>query len=60
MLETTTFRKLDLFPSSREGRETPTLLDPLERAKTSSVILNVKPHRQNPLDFISKIVSDKI
>jgi hypothetical protein len=26
------FRKLDLFPSSGEERETPTLLAPLERA----------------------------
>jgi hypothetical protein len=26
------FRKLDLFPSSGEGRETSTLLGPLERA----------------------------
>jgi hypothetical protein len=31
-LENATFRKLDLFPSSGEGGETPTLLDPLERA----------------------------
>jgi hypothetical protein len=30
-LENPTFRKLDLLPSSGE-RETPTLLDPLERA----------------------------
>jgi hypothetical protein len=27
----TTFRKLDVFPSSDEGRETPALLGPLER-----------------------------
>jgi hypothetical protein len=27
-----TFWKLDLFPSSGEGRETPTLLRPLEKA----------------------------
>jgi hypothetical protein len=26
------FRKLDLFPSSGEGGEAPTLLDPLERS----------------------------
>jgi hypothetical protein len=32
MLVTSTFRKLDLFPSSGEGSETPTLLGPLERA----------------------------
>jgi hypothetical protein len=28
-LENTTFRKLDLFPSSGEGRKLPTLLSPL-------------------------------
>jgi hypothetical protein len=28
ILENTTFRKLDLLPSSGEGRETPTLLGP--------------------------------
>jgi hypothetical protein len=31
-LENTTFRKLDLFPSPGEERESPTLLGPLERA----------------------------
>jgi hypothetical protein len=32
-IKNTTFRKLDLFPSSGErDRETPTLLGPLERA----------------------------
>jgi hypothetical protein len=31
-LENTTFRKLDLFPSSGDRKETPTLLGPLERA----------------------------
>jgi hypothetical protein len=31
-LENMTFRKLDLFSSSREGREIPTLLGPSERA----------------------------
>jgi hypothetical protein len=30
------FQKLDLFPLSAEGWETPTLLDPLERAKHHS------------------------
>jgi hypothetical protein len=51
------FRKLDLFASSDEGRETPTLLGPFERANlnlwtksTNPVILNVIYHRQNPLD----------
>jgi hypothetical protein len=37
-VENTAFRKLDLFPSSGEGRLTPTLLGPLERAKTTQVI----------------------
>jgi hypothetical protein len=31
-LESTRFQKLDLFSSSSEGREAPTLLDPLKRA----------------------------
>jgi hypothetical protein len=31
-LENTTFRKLDLFLSSGDGRKTPTLFGPLERA----------------------------
>jgi hypothetical protein len=59
----TTFRKLDLFPSSDEEWETPTLLDPLERANPSyfnnlsitrrtksknPVMLSVTHHRQNP------------
>jgi hypothetical protein len=30
-LENTMFQKLELFPSSDKGRETPTLLGPLER-----------------------------
>jgi hypothetical protein len=35
-VENTMLRKLDLFPtSSDEGRETPTLLDPLEGANPS-------------------------
>jgi hypothetical protein len=33
ILENTTFRKLDLFKSSGEGWETPTLLGSLEKAK---------------------------
>jgi hypothetical protein len=32
------FRKLDLFPSSGEGRETPTLLGPLESVERVSEI----------------------
>jgi hypothetical protein len=31
MTRNTTFRKLDLFPSSGDGRETPTLIGSLER-----------------------------
>jgi hypothetical protein len=41
-LENTTYLKLDLFPSSDEGRETPTLSVPLERANLY--------HSTNPLD----------
>jgi hypothetical protein len=50
-LETTTFRKLDLFPPSNEERETPTQLG-LSRANFDQcpVILCVVHHRQNPLD----------
>jgi hypothetical protein len=54
----TTFRKLDLFPSSGEGK--PTLLGPLERASLSHrsgewiesenlISLKVIHHRQNPI-----------
>jgi hypothetical protein len=34
-LENATFRKVDMFPSSDEGRQTSTLLDPLERASVN-------------------------
>jgi hypothetical protein len=40
-LENTSFRKLDLCPSSGDGRETPTLLGLLERANLNTVILSV-------------------
>jgi hypothetical protein len=36
-VENTTFRKLDLFPSSGEEGKTPTQLGPLERANLSQV-----------------------
>jgi hypothetical protein len=49
MLENT-FRKLDLLPPSDEGRETPTLLGPLER-----VNLN---HRSSALCSLVLRVSD--
>jgi hypothetical protein len=39
MLENTAFRKLYLFPPSGEGRETPTLLDPLQRVNLNHWIL---------------------
>jgi hypothetical protein len=42
--ETTTFRKLDLCPSSCEG-ETPTLLRHLERANLSYLTINVKSQK---------------
>jgi hypothetical protein len=35
ILENTSFRKLDLFPSLSEGKEIHTLLDSLERANTN-------------------------
>jgi hypothetical protein len=38
VLKDTTFRKLDLFPSSGEGLEIPTLLGPLERANLNHCI----------------------
>jgi hypothetical protein len=39
----TTFRKLDLFPSSGEGGEkTPTQLGPLERANLNHWSVNIK------------------
>jgi hypothetical protein len=50
-LEKTTFRKLDLFPSSGEGTETP-LLGLLER---NPVFLSIIQHRQNPSDSIKKL-----
>jgi hypothetical protein len=40
-LENTTFRKLDLFPSSSEGRETPTLLGSLEGANLNDCTTQV-------------------
>jgi hypothetical protein len=33
---------LDLFPSSLEGRETPTLLSPLERANLNHLTTHVQ------------------
>jgi hypothetical protein len=49
------FRKPDLFPSSGEGKETPTLLGPIERTNLNQVqnlvILSVIHHRQNPLEY---------
>jgi hypothetical protein len=44
MLENTTFRKLGLFPSSGEGRETLVLLGPLERANPCpDTVIEVSP-----------------
>jgi hypothetical protein len=43
ILKNTTFRKLDLFPSSVEGWETPTQLSPLERANPN--IQASPPHK---------------
>jgi hypothetical protein len=44
----TTIRKMDLFPSSGEGRKTPTLLGPLEGANLNhdlSLALSKGPNR---------------
>jgi hypothetical protein len=38
ILQNTTFRKLDLFPSLDEGKETPILLGSLERANLNSTV----------------------
>jgi hypothetical protein len=43
----TTFRKLDLLPSSGEARETPTLLDPLERANLNHWTRTETDHFRN-------------
>jgi hypothetical protein len=58
-LENTTFRKLDVFPSSGEGEKIPTQLGPLERANLNHwtgkspknpVTLSITHHRQNPFE----------
>jgi hypothetical protein len=52
-IENMTFRKLDLFPSSGERKETPIIPGPLETATSQSMIpliLSALQHRQNPLD----------
>jgi hypothetical protein len=46
--ENTMFRKLDLFPSSYEVRETHTLLSPLERVKLT--------HQRTKTDPVSEIL----
>jgi hypothetical protein len=40
--ENTTFRKLDLFPSSGQGGKTPSQLGPLERANLNHWTTQVK------------------
>jgi hypothetical protein len=52
-LENTTFRKLDLFPSSGEG-ETLTLLGSLERANFIPVIEVSPPHLRTETDPVSE------
>jgi hypothetical protein len=37
------FWKLDLFPSAGEGRETPTLFGPLERANSGQWTKSINP-----------------
>jgi hypothetical protein len=49
MLENIKFWKLHLFPSSREERETPTLLALLERAKFNlTLVVRILDDGQNP------------
>jgi hypothetical protein len=58
-LENTTFRKLDLFPSSGNGRETPTLLGRLERGNLNQTVTSSylefrrrdKVHKPSDCDF---------
>jgi hypothetical protein len=53
-IEYTTFRKLNLFPSSGEG-ETPTLLGPLGRAKLNHWVSGVYPaHLRTEIDPVSE------
>jgi hypothetical protein len=55
VLENTTFRKLDLFQSSNEERETPTLLCPVERAVLNhwtthvEIEVNLRPTVSRPI-----------
>jgi hypothetical protein len=54
ILENRTFRKLDLFPSSGQGKETPTLLGHLERAN-SIAVSSKNTKSRNPLIPRAKI-----
>jgi hypothetical protein len=51
------FRKLDLFPSSGEGRETPTLLGPLERDNLNHWTSDTNRNAAIQLEIISILVS---
>jgi hypothetical protein len=54
-LENTTFRKLDLFLSSGEGGEIPTLFGPLERANLNHwLVLSKGPNRIGALPHLRK------
>jgi hypothetical protein len=56
-LEKTTFRKLDLFPSSGEGEKTPAMLGPLERANLSHLRLE---HMRLPKRIGCKVRSPSV
>jgi hypothetical protein len=59
----TTRRRLDLFPSSREGRQTPTLLGLLERANLNHWTIpftNHSPHLRTEIDPVSEKVSFQV
>jgi hypothetical protein len=51
MLENWTFRKLDLFPSSGEGWETPTMLGSLGRANLQWLKLGMQAQVVTSLTF---------
>jgi hypothetical protein len=49
-----TFRELDMFPSSGEGRKTPTLLGPLERANLNRLYGTQQSRCLPPLIWLRK------
>jgi hypothetical protein len=54
-LENVTFRKLDLFPFSGEGRKTHKLLSPLERVTIKSVPIGSRSGQNEPTVHTSSV-----